>query len=35
MVKLDEITVKKDEYYTPAYAVEPILPYIPNGSRVW
>jgi len=34
-VKLDEITVKKDEYYTPPYAVEPILKYIQNNATVW
>ena len=26
---------KNDECYTPAYAVEPILPYIPEGAVVW
>ena len=26
---------KKDEYYTPAILVEPILKYIPQGSTVW
>lgn len=34
-MKLDEITVKKDEYYTPEYAIEPILKYIPSGAKVW
>lgn len=34
-MKLDEITVKKDEYYTPPYAVKPILHYIPRGATVW
>lgn len=34
-MKLDEITVKKDEYYTPPYAVKPILPYVPEGKVVW
>lgn len=24
-----------DEFYTPRYAVEPILKYIPTGSKVW
>lgn len=24
-----------DEYYTPAYAIEPILCYIPNNAKVW
>lgn len=32
---LDEITVKKDEYYTPPYAVHPIVQYVGVGSRVW
>jgi hypothetical protein len=26
---------KKDEYYTPAILVEPIIKYIPQGSTVW
>jgi hypothetical protein len=34
-MKLDEITVKKDEYYTPMYAIEPILEFVPDGSKVW
>lgn len=34
-MKLDEITVKKDEYYTPEYAVEPILEFIPKGLKIW
>lgn len=34
-MKLDEITAKKDEYYTPPYAVEPILEYITPGAIVW
>lgn len=34
-MKLDKITVKNDEYYTPAYAVAPIIKYIPKYSRVW
>lgn len=24
-----------DEYYTPAYAIKPILCYIPNNAKVW
>ena len=24
-----------DEFYTPKYAIEPILKYIPKGSKVW
>ena len=34
-MRLDEITVKKDEYYTPPYAIEPILKYVPAGATVW
>lgn len=34
-MKLDEITVKKDEYYTPGYAVRPILEFVPAGKTVW
>lgn len=34
-MKLDEITVKKDEYYTPPYAIEPLLKYVPTGAKVW
>ncbi|HAP5496858.1 TPA: hypothetical protein IU017_002871 [Enterococcus faecalis] len=26
---------KSDEWYTPAYAVEPIIPYLKKGSTVW
>ena len=34
-MKLDLITVKNDECYTPRYAVRPILKYIQRGSHVW
>ena len=34
-MKLDEITIKKDEYYTPEYAIKPILKYIPNTATIW
>ena len=34
-MKLDEITNKNDEYYTPPYAVDPILKYVPYGAKVW
>lgn len=34
-MKLDKITNKNDECYTPAYAISPILKYIPKGSKVW
>lgn len=26
---------KNDEFYTPEYAIEPIVKYIPKGSKVW
>ena len=28
-------TEKGDETYTPFYAVEPILKYIPKGRKIW
>lgn len=34
-MKLDLITVEQDEYYTPLYAVDPILDFIPKGAVVW
>ena len=34
VVKLDLITKKQDEFYTPRYAVVPILKYVPSGSTV-
>lgn len=35
-MKLDEITNKQDEYYTPPYAVKPILKYITGWpATVW
>lgn len=34
-MKLDLITSKNDEFYTPSYAVVPILEFVPKGSRVW
>ena len=33
-MKLDLITNKNDEFYTPRYAIKPILKYIPKGSHV-
>ena len=32
---LDQITVKQDEYYTPPYAIEPLLKYVSVGAKVW
>ena len=43
-MKLDLITNKaekqgeinpNDEFYTPTYAINPLLKYIPKGSRIW
>lgn len=35
-MKMDKVAnSKNDEFYTPEYAVKPILKYIPNDSRVW
>lgn len=35
-MKMDEVAgSQNDEFYTPAYAVEPILEFIPSGSQVW
>ena len=31
---VDAVTNKNDEFYTPEYAVEPLLKYIPKGSSV-
>ena len=35
-MKMDKVAGSgNDEYYTPIYAIAPILKYIPKGSRVW
>ena len=35
-MKMDKVAGSgNDEFYTPKYAIEPILKYIPKGSRVW
>lgn len=35
-MKLDIVARNKnDEYYTPAYAITPLLQYIPEKSRIW
>lgn len=34
-MKLDLITSKNDEFYTPEYAVEPILEFVEGGATVW
>ena len=34
-MKLDVICNKQDEFYTPEYAVEPLLKYVPPSMRIW
>ena len=35
-MKMDKIASSgNDEFYTPKYAIEPVLKYIPKGSKVW
>lgn len=35
-MKMDKVAGSgNDEFYTPKYAVEPILKYIPTGSKIW
>lgn len=34
-MKLDLITKKQDEFYTPAYAITPLLKYLQKSSNVW
>lgn len=35
-MRIDEIASShNDEWYTPAYAVKPILPYLKPHSRIW
>ena len=35
-MKMDKVAGSgNDEFYTPRYAIEPILKYIPKGSKVW
>lgn len=35
-MKMDKVASSgNDEFYTPEYAIEPIMKYIPQGSRVW
>lgn len=35
-MKVDKVAnSKNDEFYTPAYAIKPIVKYIPAGSKVW
>jgi len=32
---MDLVCKKEDEFYTPPYAIRPILPYVPKGKTVW
>ena len=35
-MKMDKIAGSgKDEFYTPFYAIEPLVKYIPEGSKIW
>ena len=35
-MKMDKVAnIGNDEFYTPRYAIKPILKYIPNSSKVW
>ena len=35
-MKLDKVAnSQNDEFYTPVYAISPILKYVPSGSVVW
>ena len=35
-MKMDKVASSgNDEFYTPPYAIEPILPFIPEGMTVW
>ena len=35
-MKLDIVASSgNDEFYTPVYAIEPLLKYIPSNSKVW
>lgn len=33
--KTDEGVNPNDEFYTPIYAIEPLLKYIPKESKIW
>lgn len=35
-MKMDKVANSgNDEFYTPIYAVTPIMKYIPEGSKIW
>jgi hypothetical protein len=35
-MKLDQVAASgNDEFYTPAYAIRPLLPYLKAGSKIW
>lgn len=36
LMKMDKVAnSKNDEYYTPAYAIEPLLPFLKPQSKIW
>ena len=35
-MKMDKVAgSKNDEFYTPKYAIRPIMKYIPKNSKIW
>ena len=35
-MKMDKVAGSgNDEFYTPEYAITPIMKYIPKGSKIW
>lgn len=35
-MKMDKVAGSgNDEFYTPEYAITPILKYVPSGSKIW
>lgn len=35
-MKMDKVANSgNDEFYTPEYAITPIMKYIPQGSKIW
>ena len=35
MIVANVANSRNDEFYTPDYAIDPIVKYIPEGSRIW